>query len=73
MMSVWFFALPFILAWYVVKIVVDISACALVIPARIIWHFFTISIKIFTGEELSADWEDGEYISAMLYVFFLVK
>lgn len=64
------FALPFILAWYIVKFVVAICAC--VIPARFIWLFITIPMKFFTGEDHSADWEDGDFMRAMWHVFFPV-
>ena len=64
------FALPFILAWYIVKFAVAICACALVIPARFIWLFITIPMKLFTGEDHSADWDDGDFMSGMWHIFF---
>jgi len=66
-------ALPFIAAWYILKFVLAICACALVIPARIIWLWITIPVKIFTGEDHSADWDDGDFLASMWKVFFPVK
>lgn len=67
------FALPFILAWYAVKFVLAICACALVIPVRLIWLIITVPVKIVTGEDHSADWEDSDFMSAMWQVFFPSK
>lgn len=67
------FALPFILAWYVLKFVLAIAACCLVIPVRIIWLLITIPVNIFTGEDHTADWDDGDFMCAMWSVFFPSK
>ena len=66
-------ALPLIVAWYIVKFVVAICACALVIPARLIWLLITIPISIFTGNDHTADWEDGDFMAAMWNSFFPSK
>ncbi|MBR5678398.1 MAG: hypothetical protein IKX20_09735 [Paludibacteraceae bacterium] len=63
-------ALPLIAAWYIIKFVIAICACALVIPFRFIWLFITIPMKLFTGEDHSNDWGDGDFISSMWRVFF---
>lgn len=63
------FALPFILAWYVLKFVLAIAACSIVVPVRIIWLFISIPINIFTGQDHTADWDDGDFMSAMWNVF----
>ena len=67
------FALPFIVAWYAAKFVLAIAACCLVIPVRIIWLMITIPVNIFTGEDHTADWDDGDFMSVMWNVFFLSK
>lgn len=66
-------ALPLIVAWYIVKFAVAICACALVIPARLIWLLITIPISIFTGNDHTADWEDGDFMAAMWNIFFPSK
>jgi len=63
------FALPLIIVWYAAKFVLALGACLLVIPVRIIWLLITIPMRIFTGEDHSADWEDGAFMSAMWHVF----
>lgn len=67
------FSLPFIAAWYIIKFVVAICACALVIPIRLIWLFITIPLKLFTGEDHSNDWEDMDFIGSVWRVFFPEK
>ena len=64
------FALPFIVAWYALKFVLAIATCCLVIPVRIIWLLITIHVNIFTGEDHTADWDDGHFMGAMWNVFF---
>lgn len=64
------FAIPFIVAWYVLKFVLAIAACCLVVPVRIIWLLITIPVNIFTGEDHTADWDDGDFMSAMWNIFF---
>ena len=66
-------ALPLIVAWYIVKFAAAICACALVIPARLIWLLITIPISIFTGNDHTADWEDGDFMAAMWNIFFTSK
>ena len=66
-------ALPVILAWYVLKFALAICACALVVPVRLVWLLITIPINIFTGEDHTADWEDGEFMSGMWQLFFPAK
>ena len=66
-------ALPLIVVWYIAKFAVAICACALVIPARLIWLLITIPINIFTGNDHTADWEDGDFMSAMWSIFFPSK
>ena len=63
-------ALPLMVVWYIVKFVVAICACALVIPIRLIWLFITIPINIFTGDDHTADWEDGGLMAAIWNAFF---
>ena len=67
------FALPVILAWYVVKFALAICACALVVPVRIIWLLFTIPVNIFTGEDHTADWEDSDFLASVWQLFFPAK
>ncbi len=62
--------LPIIAVWYIIKFVLAICACALVIPIRIFWLIITIPFKLFTGEDHSNDWADGDFMSAMWHVFF---
>lgn len=66
-------ALPLVVAWYILKFVVAICACALVIPARLIWLIITIPMTVFTGEDHSADWDDGDFMTAMWQLFFPAK
>ena len=66
-------ALPLFVAWYIAKFAVAICACALVIPARLIWLLVTIPINIFTGNDHTADWEDGDFMAAMWNIFFPSK
>lgn len=63
-------ALPLIAAWYIIKFAIAICACALVIPFRFLWLFITIPVKLFTGEDHSNDWEDGDFMNSMWRVFF---
>ena len=63
-------ALPLIAASYIAKFAVAICACALVIPARLIWLLITIPITIFTGNDHTADWGDGDFMAAMWTAFF---
>lgn len=67
------FALPLILAWYVIKFVLAICACALVIPVRLFWLLITIPISIFTGEDHTADWQDSDFMAAVWQIFFPAK
>ena len=64
------FALPFIVVWYVLKFVLAIAACCLVVPVRIIWLCLTIPVKMFTGEDHTADWDDVDFMASMWKVFF---
>lgn len=65
-----FFALPFIVAWHIIKFVLAIATCCLVVPVRFIWLFITIPAKIFTGEDHSNDWEDSDFINSVWRTFF---
>ena len=65
-----FLALPIIAAWYILKFALAICACALVVPVRLIWLLVTIPICIFTGEDHTADWDDGDFMGGMWQVFF---
>lgn len=66
-------ALPLILGWHIAKFVIAICACALVVPVRIAWLFVTIPIRIFTGEDHTADWEDSAFIGEVWSIFFPSK
>lgn len=67
------FGLPLILAWYILKFMLAICACALVIPVRLIWLLITIPMTLFTGEDHTADWDDSDFLSSMWQVFFPTK
>ena len=63
-------ALPLIVAWYVLKFALAICVCALVVPVRLIWLLITLPISIFTGEDHTADWDDGCFMGAIWNIFF---
>ena len=67
------FALPVIAAWNIVKLALAICACSLVIPIRLFWLMITIPMNILTGEDHTADWEDGDLISGIWQLFFPAK
>lgn len=62
--------LPIIAAWNILKFILAVAACCLVVPVRIIWLMITIPVNILTGDDHTADWEDGDFMSAMWGLFF---
>lgn len=56
--------------WYIIKFILAIVACLLVIPVRIIYLLYAIPYGIFTGDDISNDWTDEEFVSAMWHIFF---
>lgn len=65
--------LPIYLAFILVKAVLAIALSVLVIPVRLFWLLYSIPVRIFTGEDISADWEDMDFISAVWDYFFPKK
>lgn len=65
--------LPIYLAYLIVKFVLAIAVSALVVPVRLIWLIYSLPVKIFTGDDISADWDDMDFISAVWDYFFPKK
>ncbi len=65
--------LPIYLAFIIIKAVLAIAVSALVVPVRILWLLYSLPVWIFTGEDLSADWVDMDFISAVWDYFFPKK
>ena len=65
--------LPIYLAFIIVKAVLAIAVSVLVVPVRILWLLYSLPVWIFTGDDISADWDDMDFISAVWDYFFPKK
>lgn len=65
--------LPIYLAYIIVKFVLAIAVSALVVPVRLIWLIYSLPVGIFTGKDITAEWDDMDFISAVWDYFFPKK